>query len=347
MSIIGNSPQMAVVKHLITQVAETNANVLIYGESGTGKELIANSIHQSSQRTDFPFIPINCGAIPSELLESELFGYEKGAFTGAVNSRPGRFELANKGTMFLDEIGDMPATMQVKLLRVLQERKFERVGGVKTISTDVRIIAATNKNLEEEIKAGRFREDLYYRLNVFPIKVPPLRERKEDIALIIQYTLNNLNNYMATCTIPDDTMSALVNYPWPGNVRELTNIIERLCIMHPRKEVRVQDLPEKLRSGSDTYNQENTISEAELSGKTKLKRDDFSQVSITRANPMLVDGFDLKQYVLDTEIALINEALALANGVVSNAAKLLNLRRTTLVEKMKKYNISKFDLMSS
>jgi sigma-54 specific flagellar transcriptional regulator A len=338
MEIIGNSAKIKEVKELIGQVAKTNASVLIFGESGTGKELIANNIHNLSLRKNHPFIPLNCGAIPSELLESELFGYEKGAFTGAVNSRLGRFEIANQGSIFLDEIGDMPSPMQVKLLRVLQERNFERVGGVKTIQVDVRVIAATNKDLEEEIKNSHFREDLFYRLNVFPIKVPPLRERKEDILLIIDYTLNCLKLHMPISQFTVEAMQMLIDYPWPGNVRELTNILERVCIMYPNQVISAQQLPEKI-----LHYEHLAITSKAVAAQTAFKRDDFSHVLLTKKNALLVDGFDLKQHVLETEVKLINDALSLSNGIVSHAAKVLNVRRTTLVEKMKKYGISKFD----
>jgi sigma-54 specific flagellar transcriptional regulator A len=343
MDIIGNSAKIKEVKELIAQVAKTNASVLIFGESGTGKELIANNIHLASNRATHHFIPINCGAIPSELLESELFGYEKGAFTGAVNSRLGRFEIANQGSIFLDEIGDMPAPMQVKLLRVLQERNFERVGGVKTIQVDVRVIAATNKDLEEEIKNGRFREDLFYRLNVFPIKVPPLRERKEDILLIIDYTLKCLKEYMPIAQFTAEAMQTLIDYPWPGNVRELTNILERVCIMYPNQVISAQQLPEKILH----HEHLTTVTNKKPELAPSSKRDDFSHVLLTKKNALLVEGFDLRQYMLETEVKLINDALSIANGVVSHAAKLLNVRRTTLVEKMKKYGISRLDLLSS
>jgi len=343
MDIIGNSAKIREVKELIAQVAKTNASVLIFGESGTGKELIANNIHLASHRKDHPFIPINCGAIPSELLESELFGYEKGAFTGAVNSRLGRFEIANNGSIFLDEIGDMPAPMQVKLLRVLQERNFERVGGVKTIQVDVRVIAATNKDLEEEINNARFREDLFYRLNVFPIKVPALRERKEDILLIIDYTLNCLKEYMPIVQFTVEAMQILIDYSWPGNVRELTNILERVCIMYPNQVVSAQQLPEKILYYGHLASSTPGIKKSE---PTHHKRDDFSHVLLAKKNDLLTEGFDLKQHILETEVKLINDALSISNNVVSHAAKLLNVRRTTLVEKMKKYGISRLGLIS-
>ena len=237
MDIIGKSKQIQAVKELIDQVASTQANVLILGESGTGKELIARNIHATSSRCESAFIPVNCAAIPSELLESELFGHEKGAFTGAVSFRQGRFELANNGTIFLDEIGDMPLNMQVKLLRVLQERCFERIGGTKTIKSNVRIIAATHQKLEDNIENGKFREDLYYRLNVFPIHIPSLRDRLEDVPLLVDYFMKTLRKELAICKLTDSTVEQLSQYDWPGNVRELANIMERLCILFPDKVV--------------------------------------------------------------------------------------------------------------
>ena len=230
-SLVGKSKQIQGVRHLIEQVAPTEANVLILGESGTGKEVIARNVHFLSNRNDSIFIPVNCGAIPGELLESELFGHEKGAFTGAVSSRKGRFELAEGGTLFLDEIGDMPLQMQVKLLRVLQERTYERVGGTKPIKCDVRVIAATHRNLEIMIEDGQFREDLYYRLNVFPIDSPALRERKEDIPLLLQELVSRLELDNSQIKFTANAMTSLMAHKWKGNVRELSNLVERLMIL--------------------------------------------------------------------------------------------------------------------
>ncbi|RMD79163.1 MAG: sigma-54-dependent Fis family transcriptional regulator, partial [Gammaproteobacteria bacterium] len=249
-SLVGNSRAIREVRRLIEQVAPTEATVLILGESGTGKEVVARNLHYYSPRRHKPFVPINCGAIPKELLESELFGHEKGAFTGAITARQGRFELAEGGTLFLDEIGDMEMAMQVKLLRVLQERVFERVGSNKPIRADVRIIAATHRNLEQAIADGRFREDLYYRLNVFPIEMPPLRERREDIPLLIQELITRLEHEKrGSVRLTQAAVMALCQYHWPGNVRELANLVERLVIMHPFGVVDVGDLPEKFRRG--------------------------------------------------------------------------------------------------
>lgn len=323
MEIVGASPEIRAVKELIQQVAKTDASVLICGESGTGKELIARNIHAASMRSHEPFIAINSGAIPADLLESELFGHEKGSFTGAAATRQGRFELANNGTIFLDEIGDMPLAMQVKLLRVLQERSFERVGSSKTINTNVRIIAATNHNLEQLMLENKFREDLFYRLNVFPIKLPALRERREDIPLLISHYLTGLRTRMPICSFSDDAMQRLKEYTWSGNIRELTNIVERMCILFPNQVVTATHLPQQVQQ----------ITRAS-------QHQDLNQVVLVRPN--LLDGkFDLKQHVVDTEIALINNALQNSRGVVAQAAKLLGIRRTTLIEKIKKYQLVK------
>jgi sigma-54 dependent transcriptional regulator, flagellar regulatory protein len=323
MEIVGESSEIRAVKELIQQVAKTPASVLIFGESGTGKELIARNIHQASPRAAEAFVAINCGAIPADLLESELFGHEKGAFTGALNTRQGRFELANNGTIFLDEIGDMPLAMQVKLLRVLQERCFERVGGSKTIATNVRVIAATNHNLEKLIAEQKFREDLFYRLNVFPIKVPALRERKQDIPLLIAHYLQQQAED-SRCSFSPEAIQCLSNYFWPGNVRELTNIVERICILHPAQNVAVEQLPEQIQQYP------NRVSHYQ----------DMNQVVLVKPN-LLAGQFDLKQHVVETEIALINNALQNSRGIVAQAAKLLGIRRTTLIEKMKKYQLDK------
>jgi len=237
-SLVGNSQGILNVRQLVMQVAATDATVLILGETGTGKEVVAKSIHELSSRAHKPFIPINCGAIPAELLESELFGHEKGAFTGAITARQGRFEMANEGTIFLDEIGDMPLPMQVKLLRVLQERQFERVGSNKSIAVNVRVIAATHRNLETSIEEGTFREDLFYRLNIFPIDIPPLRDRAEDIPLLFKALSDKLEAAdCKTVTLDQQAAQTLMQYRWPGNVRELSNLVERLSILFPNGKV--------------------------------------------------------------------------------------------------------------
>ncbi len=347
-SLVGNSSGIKEVRSLIEQVAPTEANVLILGESGTGKEVIARNIHYMSNRQKGPFIPVNCGAIPGELLESELFGHEKGAFTGAIGSRKGRFELAEGGTLFLDEIGDMPLQMQVKLLRVLQERIFERVGGTKTINCDVRIVAATHRNLEVMIAEGKFREDLYYRLNVFPIETPALRERAADIPLLLQELAHRLeNNNENIVKFNDEAMRSLMSHAWAGNVRELSNLVERLAILYPKKLVGINDLPVKYQYG-DTPVPVSTLSEAQqerdaLNELFLTQTDESSEASqvgvLSTALPS--DGVNLKEYLSDLEINLISQALEQQDWVVARAADQLGMRRTTLVEKMRKYEISR------
>ena len=247
-SIIGASAQMQEIFKIIQKIAPSPSTVLISGESGTGKELVAFEIHRNSDRQDKPFIKINCAAIPSTLIESELFGHEKGAFTGAVSSKPGRFELSHTGTLFLDEVAEMPLEMQVKLLRVLQEQEFERVGGITSIKVDVRIITATNKNLEEEVKAGRFREDLFYRLNVVPITLPALRERKDDIDLLVKYFITQFNEKLKKqiTSVSPEAMNILRNYSWPGNIRQLENSLERMILMADGNELRTRDISEEI-----------------------------------------------------------------------------------------------------
>ncbi|WP_197473738.1 sigma-54 dependent transcriptional regulator, partial [Oleiphilus sp. HI0066] len=247
-SLVGTSRPIQEVRALMGQVADKDVSVLITGQSGTGKEVVARNLHYNSHRRNEPFVPVNCGAIPAELLESELFGHEKGAFTGAITARSGRFELAEGGTLFLDEIGDMPLNMQVKILRVLQEKTYERVGGTKTIPTDVRIIAATHKNLEEMIEEGTFREDLYYRLNVFPIEMPALKEREEDIPLLINELISRMETEKrGSIRFNSAAILSLCRHEWPGNVRELANLVERLAIMYPYDVIGVKELPQKYR----------------------------------------------------------------------------------------------------
>lgn len=339
----GHSHAIQNVCKLVEHVAATTANVLILGESGTGKELVARAVHRYSNRADEPFVPINCAAIPSELLESELFGHEKGAFTGAITAHRGRFELAQKGTIFLDEIGDMDLHMQAKLLRVLQEKVFERVGGTSPIEADVRIIAATHRNLEDMVAKGEFREDLYYRLNVFPIELPPLRRRAEDIPSLIYAITEQMKRDQGTqFSLTNDAMRVLANYPWPGNVRELSNLLERLSILYPNSAVDSYQLPDKLRNKAKINDSESD------SGSSFVEQIVEPVQSITETDaPVHVygqlpdSGFDLKSYIADMEIHYIREALENTNGVVAQAAKLLGLRRTTLVEKLRKYGIQK------
>lgn len=337
-SLVGNSRETRRVRKMIEQVAPTEATVLILGESGTGKEVVARNIHYHSQRRAKPFVPINCGAIPSELLESELFGHEKGSFTGAIGARQGRFELAQGGTIFLDEIGDMPLPMQVKLLRVIQERSFERVGSNKSIKCDVRIVAATHRNLEKHIAEGKFREDLYYRLNVFPVEMPRLKDRVEDLPLLINELITRLEHEKnASVRLTPAAVMALCNYNWPGNVRELANLMERLTILHPHGVVDVKDLPSKVvpnQSGAaDAEDIPAAVDTEQMAGVPSLPM--LSKPRLPR------DGIDLKQHLTDIEVSLIQQALDDCNGVVAHAAKKLQIRRTTLVEKMRKYRIQR------
>ncbi len=320
-NIVGTSKAMQNVFSLVEKVADSDSTVLITGESGTGKELIAHAIHYASDRKDGPFIPVNCAAIPEELLESELFGHEKGAFTHAIKTRIGRFELANKGTIFLDEIGEMPPSLQVKLLRVLQERKFERVGGVKTISVDIRVVAATNQDLEEAVKKGRFREDLFYRLNVIPINVPPLRERRSDIALLAKHFLSRYcqGKRKGVKGITDEALDILSRYDWPGNVRELENIIERMVILSNGDMITKDDLPSQI------------IEKA--AGAVGLASLSDSAMEFPE------EGLSLSQAVSELEKKLILMALERTGGVKNRAAKLLKMNRTTLIEKMKKLGL--------
>jgi sigma-54 specific flagellar transcriptional regulator A len=322
----------------MAQVADKDVTVLITGASGTGKEVVARNLHYNSPRRDEPFVPVNCGAIPSELLESELFGHEKGSFTGAISTRQGRFELAQGGTLFLDEIGDMPLHMQVKILRVLQERSFERVGSNTSIKTDVRIIAATHNNLEDMIEAGTFREDLYYRLNVFPIEMPCLRERVEDIPLL----LNDLITRMETekrgsIRFNSAAIMSLCRHEWSGNVRELANLVERMTILHPYGVIGVQDLPEKFRHVDP--GDEDDIAEVIQSASINSAQPKIVNMSDTALLP--VNGVDLKEYLTKLEKDLIQQALDDSNSVVARAADKLHIRRTTLVEKMRKYGLQK------
>lgn len=423
--LVGQSRPMQWVNRMIQQVADTEASVLILGESGTGKEVVAQNIHYRSGRANKPFVPINCGAIPPDLLESELFGHEKGAFTGAISARQGRFELARGGTIFLDEIGDMSMPMQVKLLRVLQERTFERVGSNRTQEADVRVIAATHRNLEERIRSNEFREDLFYRLNVFPIEMPPLRARPSDIPVLIEELVRRIEEEgRGSVRFSAAALSCLSQYPWPGNVRELANVVERLAILCAYGSVEVDDLPVHIReaagvpvdptaallpgggygaanghSGAGDGDQGGGMLEAEPETAAEVATADerpglesipsFLRAAEAVGSPMgnsrpgtgngtgsgngaaLADGaetvngessamsaagkpgyavtgvdweeggVDLKAALSRLEQRLIEDALAHADGVVAQAAKLLSLRRTTLVEKLRKYDIAR------
>jgi DNA-binding NtrC family response regulator len=313
-NIVGQSESIKKVLNLVEKVADSDSTILITGESGTGKELIAKAIHYNSPRSNKPFVPINCGAIPSELLESELFGHIKGAFTGAINNRAGRFELANHGSIFLDEIGDLSTNLQVKLLRVLQERKFEAVGSAKTVDANVRVIAATNVNLQEAVKDGNFREDLFYRLNVIPIYIPALRERRSDIPLLIQHFITVFNEKKGSriTGVAEDTMELLMGYQWPGNIRELENFIERASILKREGIIHTEDLPEHFH----------------LIGT--------SPTNATIVGDIPADGIDFNGAVDAYENQLIMNALNKTGWNRNQAALLLKLNRTTLVEKIKK-----------
>jgi DNA-binding NtrC family response regulator len=316
-NLIGDSEVMQQSFQFIEKIAATNSTVMICGESGTGKELVARAIHYNSDRRNEPMVPVNCGAIPEDLLESELFGYEKGAFTGALKTRIGRFELANGGTVFLDEIGDMSPALQVKILRVLQEHEFERLGGVKSIKVDIRVIAATHRDLEKAVKQGTFREDLYYRLNVIPFILPPLRERGSDIPLLTNHFIGkfNIEKKQNINGISPEALKCLTRYHWPGNVRELENLIERLVILKGEGVIEQEDLPEKLLG-------------AEWSDAVPSMDIPDSGISFNTA-------------VSEFERELILRALKKTNWIKNRAAKLLQLKRTTLVEKIKKIQLTR------
>ncbi|MDA9557527.1 sigma-54-dependent Fis family transcriptional regulator [Vibrio sp.] len=357
--MVGHSQCMQSIQHLIEQVSITDANVLILGESGTGKEVVAQNIHKHSNRKSGPFVPVNCGAIPPELLESELFGHEKGAFTGAITARKGRFELAEGGTLFLDEIGDMPQPMQVKLLRVLQERTFERVGGNRSIKANVRIVAATHRNLDNMIQDESFREDLFYRLNVFPIDMPPLRDRTDDVPELINALLPRMQNHgVAPIAFTARALDSLKEHQWPGNVRELANLIERMAILYPNSLLDVNHLPEKYRHIDlpDFHStkplplvQDSDLKSEELQERELLdslfSADTSDNVTVNTLSKkefcLPNEGVNLKERLAEFEVTMINQALDAQDGVVSRAAEMLEMRRTTLVEKMKKYEISR------
>ena len=343
----GTSAAIRTVIALIRQVAVHDSTVLILGESGTGKEVAARAVHELSPRRNRPFVAVNCGAIPAELLESELFGHEKGAFTGAIAARKGRFEIAEGGTLFLDEIGDMSPPMQVKLLRVLQERVFERVGNHAPLRCDVRIVAATHRNLEESIRCGTFREDLFHRLNVFPIEMPALRERREDLpALVREFAARNLAEGRGELRFSARSLAALAQYHWSGNVRELSNLIERLSIVCSGRCVDVVDLPPKYQPPAEWVFEEQpgvpvAAEPAPLSEPAVLAL--LEGEACVPGMPDLCalpeQGLDLREHLLHIERALVRQALERANGTVAQAARLLNMRRTTLVERLRKLDL--------
>ena len=347
----GNSPAVTRLRRMIEQVASFDTTVLVLGESGTGKEVVARAIHDQSPRRDGPFVAINCGAIPPDLLESELFGHEKGAFTGALSARKGRFEMAEGGTLLLDEIGDMSLPMQVKLLRVLQERSFERVGGNQTIRCNVRVIAATHRNLEARIADGHFREDLFYRLNVFPIEMPALRERADDLPDLVMTIAAQLSRTgRGEVRFANETLQALRLYAWPGNVRELTNLVERLAVLHPGGLVRVADLPKRYQPEHlDAVATEAAAVPAQPAAAapsmaTAVTPTTIAAAAVVPAYRLPEAGIDLREHIAQIELNLIRDALDRAGGVVAHAAQLLGLRRTTLVEKLRKYGVEREDV---
>ena len=336
LSIIGESEPIRDVFDVVARAAGSQSTIMIYGESGTGKELIARALHMNSPRASKPFIAVNCGAIPHELLEGELFGYEKGSFTGAVNTRIGRMELANQGTIFFDEIGDMPTSLQVKLLRVLAEREIDRIGSTKPTPIDIRVITATHRNLEESIKEGSFREDLFYRLNIIPINLPPLRERKTDIPLLANHFLKQFNRTAIPKTISDEAMQFLVDYSWPGNIRELANFIERMVVLSIGSTITLHDLPEKVLG--DTPKEKWQPLEKEEEGNPAQILQQSLRKSFYVGIPE--EGINLKKMVEEFEKELLLEALEKTGWVKNKAANLLGLNRTTLVEKLKKMKIA-------
>ena len=373
--IIGLSPAIRALRELIKLLGPSDSTVLIVGESGTGKELVANALHECSGRAAGPFVPVNCGAIPKDLLESELFGHKRGSFTGAISDRKGRFQLADKGTLVLDEIGDMSMDLQVKLLRVLQERTVDPVGSIGSIPIDVRVVAATHQNIEALIDEGRFRKDLYYRLNIMPIEVEPLAERAEDIPLLIEhFSRQQAKVLQAPISISPESMRLLLAYDWPGNVRELSNLVDRYTALYAQQEVDLHKVPasmvpsglRKLMQGQQSQNR--TLGEDEISRRVARKPDHVAMdlavtsarnaeaidipsrdssideiqrvINLAQGGPDFPDeGVELKQHLLEIEQRLIKEALTKAQGNVSKTARLLSLRRTTLIEKINKYGM--------
>ena len=329
--LVGRHPAMLAVKRLIGQVAKSDATVLILGETGSGKEVVARAIHDASSRRGKPFVAVNCGAIPADLLESELFGHEKGAFTGAFTARAGRFELAEDGVLFLDEIGDMPLPMQVKLLRVLQERTFERVGSNKPLQTKARIISATHRNLEEAVAVGNFRQDLFFRLNVFPIELPSLRERQSDIPLLIATLEARLREHgVEPAYLTPAVLTHLEQQDWPGNIRELANLLEQLSIMYPGLLVDLPQLPTRFRP-------------AHLESLPVMDARDrrVAEADTDLLHPLPPEGRELREYLNELERGMIVAALEQNDQVVARAARRLGMRRTTLVERMRKFGLER------
>ncbi len=356
---IGTSPSAKALRDLVATMANSPATVMITGESGSGKELLARLLHEQSDRCGANFVPINCAAIPKDLLESELFGHRKGAFTGAVADRVGRFELAHGGTIFLDEIGDMSLDMQVKLLRVLQERTIDPIGGTRQVPIDVRVVAATHRDLEAEISAGRFREDLYYRLNVLPVVTPPLRERPEDIPELLAFFAKKCANFgKPPIRFKPDFLTALQKYAWPGNVRELSNVVDRFSTLYAGQELDLRAIPPTLLPKGLVSAQAELQAKAPLLAKMELTPPPEVLAEMTTDQPepedneiegiiMLAqgmpqlppEGLSLKERMAQIERSIIEQALERNSGNVSRTAKLLNLQRTTLIEKINKYEL--------
>ncbi|NCC24542.1 MAG: sigma-54-dependent Fis family transcriptional regulator [Deltaproteobacteria bacterium] len=328
--IIGRSKALQDVFKILEKVAPTDSTVLVTGESGTGKELLVRALHENSRRFGQPFVPINCGAIPKDLLESELFGHEKGAFTHAIRTRSGRFELASGGTVFLDEIGEMDLSLQVKILRVLQEKEFERVGGTRTMKTDVRVVAATNRNLEEEVRLGHFQEDLFYRLNVIPIHLPPLRERGDDILLLAKSFLERFcrDRDRRVLELRPDAERLILAYSWPGNIRELENFMERMSILCDSERITCSDLPPKVLAETGA-----------LPPETESRFESAADFRMPVLKDMQDRNLGLKEFIDLLEEGLLLEAMDQADGVKNRAAELLGIKRTTLIEKLKKRNL--------
>jgi len=343
--IIGETPVMQKLFDLIRKVSEDDfATVLVRGESGTGKELVAKAIHNHSSRKNNNFVPVNCAAIPDDLLESELFGYTKGAFTGAASNKTGRIQYADGGTLFLDEIGDMKPTLQAKLLRVLQEKEFEPVGGLQATSVDIRVVAATHCDLEQLVSEGTFREDLYYRLSVIPLQIPALKERKADIPILLNsfLTIHATQRNREKFSISKKVYEALLSYNWKGNVRELENLVQQLAILCSGKEIQLEDLPERITDDFDPKNVDHEMINTILSSNKQPVRPTPSKKVEPGSSPVVLsndweDGqIDFKELINDYESQLIIQAMKMSNGNKKEAAKLLNLKRTTLLEKIKK-----------
>lgn len=336
---IGRSKAVSDLLSLVLRVAKSESTVLITGESGTGKERIARLLHDGSPRASHPFVPVNCGAIPEGLMESELFGHEKGAFTGAVSGRTGRFEIAEGGTLFFDEIGELPLSLQVKLLRVLQEKVYERVGGSKARPSNVRILAATHRNLEEMVREGGFREDLFYRLAVIPVEIPPLRSRPEDIALLVGFFIRRWEEEGrgAPVRLTPRALAAMEAYGWPGNVRELENVMERLLVLNGGETLDVEGLPEKVLAASRTHGNVLPAAPAALPGPAPSL---LLPSTPDSAEEPFWDDFELGAFLQDVERTLLVRALSRSGGNRSRAAVLLGINRTTLIEKIRRFGLS-------